>query len=373
MQLIQTGAAVRDQVQSSFEVPPRLEISQHEIERILDQVWCSTGRFDIPLEVLERWSHAVGYYEHIRQPNDLLVFPCEQLKVNLRLQINYTRLDYKAPPKAESKSETEYCPLCYYNVASKQKPLLRAFRLAIGKCASDKTHFAHLTPFPLCLGHFVLNRLAHEPMQLDKDAINDALAFLALAPGWLVASNSDVEWAGASILTHHHAQVFRELRLPLEDATEHSQCTSQDGVTASVLHWLGPVLRVAGPPDAVAVACSKLINAWKSTDAGRATCNFLARMPGPDTAVVHVILRHPQYRTYGSPAEIKPEGVGIIEMAGEVIVPPLPHLTRSENKDYFSSVGYELAAQIIGMNSPETDPERCLKLCEDVLAMAGDC
>src|SRR5690606_35735238 len=148
-----------------------------------------------------------------------------------------------------------------------------------------------------------------------------------------VASNSDVEWAGASVLGHHHCQVFEQLRLPVQHAAVRL-AARLGGVSCELLHWLGPVYRLAGPPSDVLAAGAAMVAHWKGQDPGLCTCNYLMHTQQTDL-VLHLFLRHPAHRTPEEWRTVKAEGVGIIEVAGEVIVPPLPGLSREENRAWF--------------------------------------
>ena len=58
------------------------------------------------------------------------------------------------------------------------------------------------------------------PCAVDGRSLSDLRAFLRLVPSWTACSNSDIMWAGASILAHHHYQVFPRWSLPVMQAPE---------------------------------------------------------------------------------------------------------------------------------------------------------
>lgn len=294
------------------------------------------------LGALENWSRAVGYFKHLTQPNEYFRFPDAELGVDLRLQINYSRLGYTPPPPSSAVS----CPLCIENIGIPGKELLRVHESPLAGVA----YFFQLTPFPLCDGHYVGNCRTHEPMRIAAPALMESADFTRQCAGWLVASNSDVAWAGASVLGHHHIQIFRDLRLPVEDAAAVSAGRGS-GFASEFLRWPCPVVRLSGERAAVLAEAAALVTRWKATDPGSATCNYLMRQT-PETLTIHLFFRHPRYRTPEVLRGIKSEGVGIIEMAGEVIVPPLKEKTRAENRAYFAQHGPDIVRGIIAGNGP---------------------
>lgn len=320
-------------------------LPQGDVQSMLAASVEAGGRIDFALDELAAWSESIGYFRHLSAANEYLQFADDRTGTPLRLQINYSRLAYKLPegPKAVA------CPLCIENVGTPGKELLRVFELEL----AGTPFFAHLTPFPLHPGHFVLNGRAHEPMRIGERGLRETAEFLRRAPGWLAASNSDVAWAGASVLGHHHVQVFRRLSLPVEIAPVVRRGVL-GGCIAAFLDWHCPVARIAGPAESVLALGSDLVSRWKSTAPGEATCNYLMR-EGGDGLLLHLFFRHPDYRTPESLRGIKAEGVGIIEVAGEIIVPPLPDRDRAANRAWFEANGLDVCRGIIGGNGPWSD------------------
>ncbi|CAN5385871.1 hypothetical protein BH09SUM1_BH09SUM1_03550 [soil metagenome] len=332
--------------------------TQAETMEILGRLYAETGSLPAVLQELERWSRDAGYFAHLTEPNAYLSFPDQKLGVVLRLQINYSRLSYTKNPAPRAVA----CHLCYENIASPGKELLRAFEFT----AAGAPYFAHLTPFPLHEGHFVMNSRTHAPMHIDAAAIEQAADFARRARGWLAASNSDVEWAGASILGHHHCQIFRNSTLPIEDAAR-TASKEINGVRTSALRWPGPTLRLEGAHEAVVALATVITANWKALAPGKNTVNFLARAYSEDGLTIHIIFRDPDHRTVAPVTALKSEGVGIIEVAGEIIVPPLADKTREENVAFFRQNGLKLCLDIITMNTPapeEWPTERLLGLAE---------
>jgi len=327
-------------------VLPRGEVlPQAAVQSALAALCRATGRVDAAFDELGAWLESVGYFAHLKAANEYLEFPDDRTGVRMRLQVNYSRLGYKLPegPRAVA------CPLCIENVGTPGKELLRVFELEL----AGTPFFAHPTPFPLCAGHFVLNGLAHEPMRIGERGLRETAEFLRRAPGWLAASNSDVEWAGASVLGHHHVQIFRDLALPVESARAHRAGMCREA-RIEFLDWYCPVARIVGDEESVLAIAAEAVSRWKATAPGKATCNYLMRRAG-DGLALHVFFRHPDHRTPERLRTIKKEGVGIIEVAGEIIVPPLPDRDRAGNRAYFEAEGLDICRGIISGNGPWSD------------------
>jgi UDPglucose--hexose-1-phosphate uridylyltransferase len=334
--------------QAELTILPRgTVLEQDAVQQRLAILYRQCGSIGLVLDELLAWLETIGYFDHLQAGNEYLAFDDPAYHVRTRLQVNYSRLSYKLPDGARRLA----CPLCRDNVGAPGKELLRVFEFTLAGCE----YFAHPTPFPLHRGHFVCNVLHHEPMRIGRPALHESAAFLRGAAGWLVASNSDVEWAGASVLGHHHIQVFNRLALPVEDAV--STCSaSHDGTQVNWLAWPCPVIRLSGAHDPVLRTAGLLIERWKASDPARATCNYLMRRHAEELTV-HLFLRNSLFRTPESLRHIKAEGVGIIEMAGEVIVPPLADRTRPENRKFFEEAGAHFVSSLIAGNAPPTgDP-----------------
>lgn len=323
-------------------LPRGKTLAQDEVQRLLARAESRGAALGEVLADLRRWSESIGYFDHLAEENVYLSFANEGYGVSFRLQVNYSRLGYTLP-----EGDRPACPLCIENIGTPGKEKLRVYQFDLG----GRAYFCHLTPFPLHPGHFVVNCLEHSPMLIDQTALDDASAFLRRCPGWLAASNSDVEWAGASVLQHHHLQVFQGLRLPLQDARP-LRSVRMGETLVEQLDWPGPVLRLSGATPRVLATGGTLLRRWKGTDPGRSTCNFLLHHPSHEESTLHLLLRHPRHRTGSDLRSIKSEGVGIIEMSGEVIVPPRGMMNRGENIAYFEQIGGQLVPRLIGDNSP---------------------
>ena len=308
-----------------------VETSQEAIQSWLDGISSQAG-LDAVLASLFAWELRSGYWpEGIFNANLLLTFAPEAgSPVEFRTQINYSRLNYQAPPvKPRAAGHKPFCPICFEdNVGSEAKPLLRVFECVLGR-EIPTDYFVQATPFPLVRGHFIVIQKAHEPMRIGRRALDELLDFVAKAPTFTACSNSDVLNAGVSILGHHHYQVFaRRWVLPVMQALPLDGCVAP--LTGGVVRGdmpdypLTAIRLTASGNDRAALldTAAGIVERWKAADPGRNTCNLAVRMTDDQRFEVFLFLRNPDHLTPPDLLRIKSEGVGVVEAAGEGIYPP---------------------------------------------------
>jgi UDPglucose--hexose-1-phosphate uridylyltransferase len=343
-------------------LPP--ETPQRLIQRRLGRVHRRRG-LPAAMECLFAFELAAGYLTpEILEEVERLSFPDPESGLELRLQVNYARSRYGASRGGSGGRTAGACQLCRRNVGAPGKERLRVyeFPLTPGR-EGGRPFFLQLTPFPLYPFHFVLILSEHRPQLIDGRSIQDMLDFLRLAPGYTVCSNSDVEWAGSSILDHLHYQVFRSLRLPVMDARA-VEGVEPPGLVLEALRYPLSALRIRGGQEqAVGAAVTHLVESWKSRDPGRNTVNLvLWREAATGEYCFTVLLRNPDHRT---PPELRPfksEGVGVIEASGEAIL-PVPTGPEAEARwRRIRHDGLSIVRGIIEGNSPKVPPEGLRRL-----------
>ncbi len=295
------------------------ETGQQELQRRLAAVHLRRG-LPAALECLFAWSLASGYMTRAAlREVERLRYPDPHTGVTFRLQVNYARSRYSGSAGGGAR---QGCLLCRENVGRPGRELLRIyeFPLAAFRGGATRPFFLQLTPFPLFSHHFVLILSRHRPQEVDGQSVTDMLDFLLQAPEYTVCSNSDVEWAGSSILEHLHYQVFRRLHLPVMDARAAAR-RRLGRLLAERLHYPMSAFRLrSAEPPVLQAAAAALIAAWKATDPGRSTVNLVLARRGGEYRLT-VLLRHPDHRTPPALRRYKSEGVGVIEAAGEAILP----------------------------------------------------
>jgi UDPglucose--hexose-1-phosphate uridylyltransferase len=363
-----TGVSLAGLIASFLALGP--DTPQEEIQRRLDAIREASDLSTV-MDCLFRWELAAGYItrEKLEQV-ERLEFPDPETGVTFRIQVNYARTKYS---DAQEREKTQAppagprpCLLCKENVGGPGKERLRVYEFLLD--GRERRFFLQLTPFPLYPYHFVPVSSMHSPQLIDARTVRDMLDFLRLAPEYTVASNSDVEWAGASILTHLHYQVLRGVRLPVMDARPAPGLSRKlSGLAIELLRYPLPAFRFTGSEERpVREAVSALIALWKNQDPGRNTVNLnLLRSSGPPPGYLFtVLLRNPDYRTPPALRRFKSEGVGVIEASGEAILPVPKGLEAEEMWREIRIRGLALTKALIAGNSPPQDPQRMAELLE---------
>lgn len=284
----------------------RCEYEQHGLNRVLDLLW--------------EWEACVGYFSPARlQQNRRYSYEDAETGVTFRAQINFARNKYSPTPATSSATRALHCAICYDNLDLPGKENLRVFKFTLNQ---GREYFVQVTPFPLFEKHFVVITMETLPMQMSRQSLEDLLCFVELAPGYTGCSNSDVEWAGASILAHHHYQVFEGLDLPIMHACVLPEYSiAEESLSVGLLHFPIACCRVTSRQRALFLSvCGKMIERWKQLEPGKNTCNLVVTQNEAGYCC-HILFRNPAFRTAQELLAIKSEGVGVVEVAGEGIYP----------------------------------------------------
>lgn len=327
-------------------------VSQPQMQALLQDIERREG-LPAALERLFSWCLGVGYFpEGIFESNLVLEFPDKQSPITYRTQINYSRLTYRAPQGARPTG----CPICFDQVGSPQKPLLRVYEFQLGKAATP--YFIQLTPFPLRRYHYILIQREHSPMRVDSKSVDELLDLVDRVPEFTACSNSDVRNAGVSILDHHHYQVFKQFQLPVMSAQAHEGLTlDAPQVKLELLDYPLATLRLRGAREAVWQKASAVIAGWKGLLPGENTCNLMACRKGEEFEF-YLFFRNPAYLTPPDLLRIKSEGVGIVEACGEGIYPPPTGEHAEQRLAEIKSEGLTIIKRILGGLNPVPEPER---------------
>jgi UDPglucose--hexose-1-phosphate uridylyltransferase len=332
-------------------------LSQSHIQKALEKIHTDFG-FEAALDALYQWEYEAGYITDAKlQDNLRYAYQDPETGVVFRTQINIARSHYNPTPLAGKNSPPLHCPICFENIHTPGKENLRVFEFLL----SNKNFFAQLTPFPLYPKHFVLISKKITPMIMNHHSIEDMVNFLALAPSYTVFSNSDVEWAGASILTHHHYQAIQNLKLPITEAKIIPDYLIIKSAPTGIQTHIGLldfpmascVIQSTDPKNLIWYG-QKIIQHWRTPDP-KNTCNLVLqgvqdpRNKNITDYFLYIIFRNPEHRTPESLKIIKSEGVGVIEVCGEGIY-PVP--TNPEISDQIKHHGLEIIKKIITGNTP---------------------
>ncbi len=335
--------------------------SQKEIQSHLEGIYRREG-LEAVMDWLYRWELEAGYISKERlSANERHIFRDPEWGIDFKLQINAGRTHYTPAPAATRELPPLHCIICRENVGRPGKEGLRVFDFSLG----EEPYFLQLTPFPLFKRHFVVIATEPQPQNVDDVAIARCFQFLTLAPTYTICSNSDVEWAGSSILEHQHFQVFKALHLPVMEASvSKSGGWNWEETGVEMLDYPLAAILVQGRNESgVQRLASALIRAWKVLDPGRNTVNLVLRRSEEHTDF-YLFFRNPDFRTPPGLRHIKSEGVGVIEAAGEIILPvPEDEKTLREIREG----GLKIIRAILAGNNPLRDNKR-EKLAEVVEA-----
>ncbi|MEK6794370.1 MAG: DUF4922 domain-containing protein [Spirochaetota bacterium] len=329
------------------------EMPQEEMQVYLSEVYRREG-MRAALERLFEWELAVGYITRGKlEDNKRYGFHDSATGVTFRTQINYARDNYSPAPMTGANVPKLHCPICYENIGLPGKETLRVFRFPL----NGREFFMQLTPFPLFKKHFVLISMEKTPMIMDRQSVEDLVAFVDDTPGYTGCSNSEIEWAGASVRVHHHYQIFDALSLPVMEAhtiPEYSLTHRENGASADValINFPIAVCRVTTQSrESFIDISSRIIDAWKKQVPGKNTCNITVRK-FRNAYECHIIFRNPDHRTPSDLVKIKSEGVGIIEVAGEGIYPVPKGDDAAEKWRLIEEEGLTVIKAIIDGNNP---------------------
>ncbi|ORX98207.1 hypothetical protein K493DRAFT_313751 [Basidiobolus meristosporus CBS 931.73] len=344
-------------------------LSQKDLQIELERVHEAQGLEKV-LDTVYHLSFGTGYLKpELLEVNDRLSFFDCQDEIYYRVQVNRARSGYSPKPvQTDSNLPPVKCNICIENVGRPGKETMRIYEFQL----NGRPYFLQPTPFPLYPCHFVLVLKQHSPMCISRLSLEEGFAFLAKAPNYTVCSNSDVEWAGASILEHLHFQIFKGLSLPvMECSYQFTFDNLPQGVTGGILKYPLTSIRLnSDSKEALIEVGYTIIKYWKSTDPGKATVNFVLWQDSLKKHHLVIFLRHPDHRTPESWLKIKTEGVGIIEAAGEGIF-PVPSTARPDEKELWREIrenGKTIIKDILAGLNPVEDRGKLMESLENELS-----
>jgi len=297
---------------------PASGADQSEMTSYLNEINKKQGLEGV-MEELFRWSLDSGYISRGQlEENSLHQFYDLRTDISFSYQINYSRTKYAAGTSLPL-PENASCIICRENGSSPGKEHLRVYDL---KLNDGEDFFIQLTPYPLFPRHYVLISTEHKPMCLDDSFLKHALSFVRLAPSYTLCSNSDLPWAGASILSHSHFQLLHKMKLPVMQAVPLFRFESNGGFPVDCLNFPLPAVRLEGKISKEIIReGSLIIDLWKKTAPGRRTVNMVICAEREKLSCI-LLLRDSECRNPEVLQKYKSEGIGVVEAAGSWIFPP---------------------------------------------------
>ncbi len=255
-----------------------------------------------------------------------------------RGMINHARSKYSLNHR-QKVAECKYpCKLCYENVADPDNPAntnLRAFHLEL----NGHPYFMQTPPYPYVDQHSLLLSKAHHPMCHDRSSVQDHIAFLNLAPSFVVCQNSDIYGAGATIPEHHHVPLMKNLHLPVMEARPLPNHHRRVGtVDVNVLDYPFTAVRFSSEnADEMSRMLSDFIAQWRADEnvaegqkPGR-TANYVLKKDG-GKYVAWVFLRDVKLQPADEYNFIKPEYSGYIDIGGNILMADKTDATVQEKR-----------------------------------------
>ncbi len=329
-----------------------VNITQDEFQKYNEEVYKKLG-LETVLTGLFAWELKSGYITKSKlEDNEKHVFHDDETNNDFRLQINLARSHYKPAPLTGANIPELYSSITIENVGIPGKENLRVFLFPLD--GDKRMFFLQATPFPLFKNHFVLINLEKIPQKISRTTVKDLFDFVRQAPGYVACSNSDLEWTGASILKHMHYQVFDSLDLPVMNAPALSQLTwvLADNLKVEVLNYpFKGIFRISGDLSGVQNLMNRLIETWKAMDSKKNSVNLIVRKKS-GIFEGYIFLRNQDHRTTEEFQRYKTEGVGIIEVAGECILPVPAGEEAAQILNEIRKDGLKVIKGIIGDNNP---------------------
>lgn len=328
-------------------------ITQKDMQEKLDAI----GNFPVALEHLFQWSEGAGYLNiKALEQNPRFSFKHPDYDLTFKAQVNIVRSQYAASqfqltsPSGQAGGRRHGgCPLCFDNVASEAKPLLRAWEITL----NNKPFFIQFSPFPLAAKHLVIIQKTHSPMRMDQNSVADLIQLVDLAPQYTALSNSDITGAGASVIEHHHYQAIENFDLPIMQAKALDGRTHTHGsVTLERLDFpMASIKLHSNCKHSLIKTAGNVIKNWKNKNKKTNTWNFALKKEGNDYQL-WLIARSCDHRTDEQFHYIKREGLGIVEVAGEAIYPTPTGEQAQQAWKQIREHGLETFLSILQCNNP---------------------
>lgn len=300
---------------------PGPDASQKEITKYLNEIY-KQSNLESVMNQLYLWSLDSDYINRDKlEKNSIREYYDLDYDLYFSYQINYARAGYQQKGKPLL-PEGAKCLICRENASSPGKENLRIFDMELQGKNEKADFFLQLTPFPLFPRHLVLINKQHSPMNMCAESIAQSLSFVEKAPDYTLCSNSDLEWAGASILSHSHFQILHKRRLPVMNASGLIGFKTENNIKIDTLHFPLPAVKLRSENKEILITeGSRVIDLWKGTAPGERTVNMLIYWEKNEYVCI-LILRDSKCRNPEKYQKYKSEGIGVVEAAGSWIFPP---------------------------------------------------
>lgn len=233
------------------------------------------------------------------------------------------------------------CPLCSENEGAYNgaKSNLRLLPIELG----GRFWNIQFSPFPYFKKHIIVSYSQHIPMKNDIKKFEAMIDFSTVFEDYFIASNTELENIGGSLLCHEHMQGGLK-NLPIFNAEEKERFYSKkyENINLSLLDWYLPVFKITSDDKIQLLsAIEDIVNAFINYN--DESINLICKTEKNQHSSVNTVCYNENGKTVfliiprnnrtseqcpkgifcpdESCKEIKKEGIGIIEIMGYFILP----------------------------------------------------
>ena len=233
------------------------------------------------------------------------------------------------------------CPLCSENEGAYNgaKSNLRLLPIELG----GRFWNIQFSPFPYFKKHIIVSYSQHIPMKNDIKKFEAMIDFSTVFEDYFIASNTELENIGGSLLCHEHMQGGLK-NLPIFNAEEKERfyCKKYENINLSLLEWYLPVFKITSDDKIQLLsAIEDIVNAFINYN--DESINLICKTEKNQHSSVNTVCYNENGKTVfliiprnnrtseqcpkgifcpdESCKEIKKEGIGIIEIMGYFILP----------------------------------------------------
>ncbi len=233
------------------------------------------------------------------------------------------------------------CPLCSENEGAYNgaKSNLRLLPIELGGSFWN----IQFSPFPYFKKHIIVSYSQHIPMKNDIKKFEAMIDFSTVFEDYFIASNTELENIGGSLLCHEHMQGGLK-NLPIFNAEEKERFYSKkyENINLSLLEWYLPVFKITSDDKIQLLsAIEDIVNAFINYN--DESINLICKTEKNQHSSVNTVCYNENGKTVfliiprnnrtseqcpkgifcpdESCKEIKKEGIGIIEIMGYFILP----------------------------------------------------
>lgn len=268
--------------------------------------------------------------------------------LDVTINLSKPEKDPKAIAQAGKVQSTSYpkCQLCVENegyVGRLDHPARENHRI-IPITVNNEDWGLQYSPYVYYNEHCIVLNSKHEPMVINRSAMEKLFDFVETFPHYFVGSNADLPIVGGSILSHEHFQGGHyTFAMEETDVVEEFNINGYPEVKVGILNWPMSVIRLNSENrEELVDLAEKILSDWRAysdedvdilaftDETPHNTITPIARKHG-DVYELDLVLRnnrtseeHPLgiFHPHQEYHHIKKENIGLIEVMGLAVLPP---------------------------------------------------